>query len=176
MIYLIRAEKTNLYKIGYTSGKAEDRVKALQTGCPHKISIVRELMGDQTREKRLHSIFSKYRKEGEWFEFDKETLKKVEDEMVFTTKEEWDAIEVESARSMYEDWVRTSDSSNGRTENLIDLGILEIMCGRYEVAIQRLLEFKGLVFCGTRLKIIPPLTEKIWNTDKENKEKNGSSK
>ena len=176
MIYLIRAEKTNLYKIGYTSGKVEDRVKGLQTGCPYKISVVRELMGDQAKEKRLHNVFSKFRKKGEWFEFDKETLKKVEDEMVSTTEEEWDIIKVESARNMYEDWVRTSDSSNGKTDNLIDLGILEIMCGRYEVAIQRLLEFKSLVFCGSRLKMIPPLTEKIWNTDKVNKEKNGTSK
>ena len=68
MIYLIRAGETDLYKIGYTSGKAKKRVKGLQTGCPHKLSIVRVLQGDQEREKWLHKTFSKYRKEGEWFD------------------------------------------------------------------------------------------------------------
>ena len=168
MIYLIRAEKTNLYKIGYTAGKVESRVKGLQTGCPYKISIIRELTGDQAKEKRLHNIFSEFRKEGEWFEFNKETLDEVEKEMFSTTAEEWDIIELESTRDMYEDWVRTSDSSSGHLDRLIDLGILEIMCGRHDVAIQRLLEFKSLVFYGSRLKIIPPLTEKIRNTDKNN--------
>ena len=36
MIYLIRAEETNLYKIGYTANSPETRMESLQTGCPYK--------------------------------------------------------------------------------------------------------------------------------------------
>ena len=31
MIYLVKAEETNLYKIGYTKGQVKNRVKGLQT-------------------------------------------------------------------------------------------------------------------------------------------------
>jgi hypothetical protein len=171
MIYLIRAGKTNLFKIGYTSGKAKDRAKGLQTGCPHKLSVVRELIGDQEREKWLHKTFSKYRTEGEWFEFNEETLEEVYEKMVYTGQSEWDIIEIESSRDMYETFIRGTDSTDGSMANFIDLAILEIMSNRYDIAIQRLMEYKTLVHTGTRLKIIPPLTERIWNSNTEDKEK-----
>ena len=49
MNYLIKAEETNLYKIGYTAGTTESRVKAMQTGCPHKLSIIKEVNGSQEK-------------------------------------------------------------------------------------------------------------------------------
>ena len=68
MIYLVKAEETNLYKIGYTGGKVKNRVKAMQTGCPHKLSIIRECLGGQEREQMLHKAFSENRKQGEYNE------------------------------------------------------------------------------------------------------------
>ena len=166
MIYLIRAGETDLYKIGYTSGKAKKRVKGLQTGCPHKLSVVRELEGNQEREKWLHKTFSKYRKEGEWFEFDEETLEKVHEKMVRQRPSEWKDLDIKCFRDMYEGFIRKTDSNDGTMANFIDLAILEIMSDRYDIAIQRLMEYQTLVHTGTRPKVMPELTERIWNSDK----------
>ena len=81
MIYLIKAEETNLYKIGYTAGTTEDRIKGLQTGCPYKLSTVIDVDGSLQKEKCLQKTFEKYKKQGEWFEFNEKTLKKVCEEM-----------------------------------------------------------------------------------------------
>ncbi|TXH52416.1 MAG: hypothetical protein E6Q97_15835 [Desulfurellales bacterium] len=40
-IYALRAGDTNLFKMGHTYGRIEDRVKALQAGCPHRLSVFR---------------------------------------------------------------------------------------------------------------------------------------
>ena len=98
MIYLVKAEGTNLYKIGYTGGKAKNRVKAMQTGCPYKLSIIKEVDGSQYREKLLHEAFLGKRKQGEWFEFDDETLEEVSVEMVTIQDSEWNITETESCK------------------------------------------------------------------------------
>tara|TARA_Y100001938_G_C7914686_1_gene341359 strand:- start:92 stop:673 length:582 start_codon:yes stop_codon:yes gene_type:complete len=69
MIYLIKAEETNLYKIGYTEGIVENRMKALQTGCPYKLKLAKKIKGGIGLEKMLHEKYKLTRKEGEWFEF-----------------------------------------------------------------------------------------------------------
>ena len=61
MIYLIKAEETNLYKIGYTAGTTESRIKTMQTGCPYELSIIKEVDGSLEKEKWLHKTFKKYR-------------------------------------------------------------------------------------------------------------------
>jgi len=43
MIYIYRARGTDLYKIGYTSRQASDRVQEWQAGCPHKLDLVGKL-------------------------------------------------------------------------------------------------------------------------------------
>ena len=98
MIYLVKAEGTNLYKIGYTGGKAKNRVKAMQTGCPYKLSIIKEVDGSQYREKLLHEAFLGKRKQGEWFEFDDETLEEVNLKMVTIQDSEWNITETESCK------------------------------------------------------------------------------
>lgn len=73
LIYLIRCSTSNFYKIGSTKRTAEERLKELQTGSPHSLSLI-----TTTRfytERQLHQIFNQYRRNGEWFEFDDEVLK-----------------------------------------------------------------------------------------------------
>ena len=164
MIYLVKAEGTNLYKIGYTDGKAEKRVKTMQTGCPHKLSIIEEAFGDMDKEKFLHNTFSEQRKQGEWFEFDDDLIQKVVDKIHNATQEELCIEKIDSWIEVYESWTRDSRCNDSRLEHFIELAIMYIMRNNGDMAIQRLLEFKEILFSGSRLKYMPELTERISNT------------
>ena len=63
MIYIYRARGTNLYKIGYTSRQASDRLKEWQAGCPYKLDLVGTLDGTRSDEQNLHS---RLRRLGHW--------------------------------------------------------------------------------------------------------------
>ena len=166
MVYLVRAEETNLYKIGYTNGKVKDRVKSMQTGCPHKLSVIIKVHGDIDKERFLHETFSEHRKQGEWFEFNENFVaEKVIEKMTIMTDQEWDEINIISWRDTYEEWMRDSKCTDSKMEHFIFLAILEIMLGRNDIAIQRLMEFKEIIFSGSRLKGMPELTERIYNTE-----------
>lgn len=67
-VYFIRSEKTHAIKIGFTAGKIEDRLSALQTAHPHKLKVLATSRGNREYEKALHARFAKHRLEGEWFE------------------------------------------------------------------------------------------------------------
>ena len=69
MIYIIRAEGTNYYKIGSTKDVGK-RLKGLQTGCPNKLSLITSFNGNYEHEKRIQEHLKKYktRENGEWFE------------------------------------------------------------------------------------------------------------
>ncbi|MBI1920183.1 MAG: GIY-YIG nuclease family protein [Geobacter sp.] len=67
-VYFIRSEKTHAIKIGYTAGKIEDRLSALQTAHPYKLEVLVTARGNRAYEKALHARFAKLRLEGEWFE------------------------------------------------------------------------------------------------------------
>tara|TARA_R100001594_G_scaffold132161_1_gene172215 strand:- start:2132 stop:2629 length:498 start_codon:yes stop_codon:yes gene_type:complete len=164
MIYLIRAEETNLYKIGYTASSTESRVKTLQTGCPHKLFLVGEALGSLEKEKWLHKTFKKYRKQGEWFEFDEKTAEKAFEKLCEERKTEEE--DIEGFRDMYERHIRDVDCDFSM-EDFLYLGILEIMLGNYDTAIQRLREYQTIIYGGSYLKIIPPLTEKIYREGKD---------
>lgn len=72
-IYLLNEEGTNNYKIGITkNNKIEKRIKGLQTGNSNKIYVVEIYESDlgSTIEKVLHRTYNKWKKEGEWFEFE----------------------------------------------------------------------------------------------------------
>tara|TARA_R110000823_G_scaffold187859_1_gene320001 strand:+ start:753 stop:1256 length:504 start_codon:yes stop_codon:yes gene_type:complete len=166
MVYLIKAENTDLYKIGYTEGRIKDRVKGLQTGCPHMLSIIEQCSGSIAHEQHLHQVFEDNRTHGEWFEFNEETLKKVIDTMTSVIDTEKDIVEIRKFRDMYETFVR-EDSCDFRMGNFISLAILEIMLDNHDTAIQRLMEFKTIVFGGTHLKIIPRLNDRIYRTKLE---------
>ena len=69
MIYLINAEGTDLYKIGFTNQNSNNRMKVLQTGCPYKLKLIDVFNGGLAIEKEIHNTYKKVRKQGEWFEF-----------------------------------------------------------------------------------------------------------
>lgn len=70
MIYVIRADNTNLYKIGFTDRDYEKRLNELQTGCPHDLTLVLWLDGTQEEERSLHDKLNGFRFKREWFELD----------------------------------------------------------------------------------------------------------
>ena len=80
MIYLINAQDTNLYKIGYTEN-LENRIKSLQTGCPHKLKTIKSVVGTLRQEKELHRFWNHTRKSGEWFEFNDFMVRRTKDIM-----------------------------------------------------------------------------------------------
>ena len=82
MIYLVNAENTNLYKIGYTSVGVETRLKALQTGSPHKLNIIKQSDGSISKEKYIQNWFYYKKTRGEWFQFNDDDVKNVIDMML----------------------------------------------------------------------------------------------
>jgi len=57
-------------KIGYTSGKPEKRMSALQTGCPVKLRLFGHVPGGMDLERSLHMELANYCSHGEWFRFE----------------------------------------------------------------------------------------------------------
>ena len=82
MIYLVNAENTDLYKIGYTSVGAETRLKALQTGSPYKLNIIKQADGSISKEKYIQNWFYYKKTRGEWFKFNDDDVKNVIDMML----------------------------------------------------------------------------------------------
>lgn len=79
-LYLLRMDGTNYFKIGRSS-KLENVYKRLsqcQTGNPIQLTIIaiyEVRWSARSFEKRIHSILKDYRMKGEWFDFDNECLK-----------------------------------------------------------------------------------------------------
>jgi hypothetical protein len=77
-VYIIRAEGTNLFKIG-RSALTENRIKGLQVGSPLKLFIYRvfKTFYPDKLEKMYHLLLKKYRTRGEWFEIDEDALEDI---------------------------------------------------------------------------------------------------
>ena len=70
IVYLLCENGDNeLFKIGVTKGKVEDRIKKLQTGNGNQLRCVNSFKSNKPYklEKMLHGHFSNEREEGEWF-------------------------------------------------------------------------------------------------------------
>jgi len=67
-VYFLQVVPNGPIKIGSTTGDIEDRIVALQTGCPWKIKPLGFIEGEARHEFWLHRRFEKHRLEGEWFE------------------------------------------------------------------------------------------------------------
>lgn len=79
MIYILRTDGSSetFYKIGYTKREMSKRIRALQTGCPYKLELVKTMQGSQDKEKEYHAILRQSRILGEWYRDDfyvRETL------------------------------------------------------------------------------------------------------
>jgi hypothetical protein len=80
MIYVINAEGTDWYKIGYTGGAIKVRLQSLQTGNPRKLRCIFCVEGNLLHERVLHERFSSRRVNGEWFELSRDDLETIADE------------------------------------------------------------------------------------------------
>lgn len=69
IVYVLKIESENKYKIGYTKRKLEKRLKELQTGCPDVIEPVWYFESKYVTklESYLHRQFKNKKIEGEWF-------------------------------------------------------------------------------------------------------------
>lgn len=77
MLYLIRAQGTDFYKIGFTSGDITKRLKSLQTSSPHKLAvIILNKNGTRKDENFLHRLLSQYKTDSnnEWFKLSNELV------------------------------------------------------------------------------------------------------
>jgi len=80
IIYILKCERTKLYKIGLTSTKIDSRLKSLKTANP-SISLVKYYSGITdiySEEKKLHNLFADKRIDGEWFELDDSDLNTID--------------------------------------------------------------------------------------------------
>ena len=79
-LYLLRMDGTNYFKIGYSS-KLENvskRLSQCQTGNPIQLTIIaiyEVRWSARSYEKSIHCILKDYRMKGEWFDFDSQCLK-----------------------------------------------------------------------------------------------------
>jgi len=81
MVYLIRCENNNNYKIGVTSN-IQQRIKSIQTSSPDKIELIETYHSNYAFEieKALHNYYAHRHIINEWFELF------LEDELCFKEK------------------------------------------------------------------------------------------
>lgn len=74
-VYLIKANDSNRYKIGF-SIKPLERVKALQKTCPFPLAIFHSIPTNDMVgvERYFHSMFDQYRVNGEWFDLPSDAI------------------------------------------------------------------------------------------------------
>jgi len=73
MIYFIKSESGHV-KIGYSENGVEQRINALQCGCPFELTLLKAIDGDREQEQLLHRKFKSFRCKGEWFSFTDEIM------------------------------------------------------------------------------------------------------
>lgn len=73
-IYIVRMKGTDYFKVGYTSGTVQTRMKQLQVGNPKPLKFVTTWGGDMDAEKEVHDMLGEFRTKGEWFELTTEDL------------------------------------------------------------------------------------------------------
>lgn len=69
MIYIIRAENSDIVKIGFTHSNAtlKKRLATLRGSCPLKLKIEATMNGSKLKERCLHSFYISHHRNGEWF-------------------------------------------------------------------------------------------------------------
>ena len=76
-VYIIRAESTNLYKIGLTRTHVRYRLQSLKTSSPFQLELVAAVRtaNPEATEKTVHDFLSAHRANGEWFELDEKLIR-----------------------------------------------------------------------------------------------------
>jgi hypothetical protein len=76
IIYIMKCERTNLYKIGLTAKSIHTRFNSLKTANPsiNLFKYYEEVIDLYEKERELHNLFSKKRIDGEWFELNESDL------------------------------------------------------------------------------------------------------
>ena len=84
VVYILKIESENKYKIGYTKRKLEKRIKELQTGCPDVIEPVFSFESKYVTklESYLHRSYSNKKVEGEWFILEKNDIEEIKQKCV----------------------------------------------------------------------------------------------
>lgn len=77
IVYLIRPQSSQFYKIGYTTN-LDKRISQLQTGSGKPLMVVKSWAGNPGLEQALHRKMSKYKAQGEWFRLPKVILRQLE--------------------------------------------------------------------------------------------------
>lgn len=67
VVYVIGAASLTAVKIGVSTNLPE-RLRALQTGAPARLSVLWQTPGDRALEGRLHARLHEFRTYGEWFD------------------------------------------------------------------------------------------------------------
>jgi hypothetical protein len=80
IIYIMKCERTNLYKIGLTTRSIHTRFNSLKTANPsiNLFKYYEEVIDLYEKERELHNLFSKKRIDGEWFELNESDLCKID--------------------------------------------------------------------------------------------------
>jgi hypothetical protein len=66
-VYFMAASGTGHIKIGYSQKAPADRLKSLQTGSSHELTIVGLVRGTRREEQEYHRLFAELHVRGEWF-------------------------------------------------------------------------------------------------------------
>ena len=148
MIYLVNAENTDLYKIGYTSVGAENRLKSLQTGSPHKLNIIKQTDGSISKEKYIQNWFYYKKKRGEWFEFNDDDVRNVID-MMLDKKEHLTESKIKTKLLSF----RTSTNNDKYLRKLMESDERSM-----SYIISKMIEY----FNKQNITDVRDITEKIW--------------
>ena len=148
MIYLINAEGTDLYKIGFTNQNPNNRMKVLQTGCPYKLKLIDVFNGGLAIEKEIHNTYKKVRKQGEWFEF-----KNIEAVVSFIKEKTSDKNYLNNHHLI--EWkqylinsISGKDINYGKERgitNLLELAIINIKLKEYQESIKNICEYLAVM-------------------------------
>ena len=66
VVYFVQAETSQLIKIGW-SARLANRIAALRTGSPERLTVLKTIPGDCQLESEIHQRFRHLRHHGEWF-------------------------------------------------------------------------------------------------------------
>ena len=91
IVYFILDTYSNAVKIGYsTLNNLKKRITQLQIGSPNELQILGIVYGDRKTESQIHEQFSSYHLRGEWFSYNEEIEKYIDNSWNFDIIESLD--------------------------------------------------------------------------------------